>query len=166
MVKIIFALAILILGLLEVTVLQIFKVFHLMPDLLLIAVVTASLTLDFKTAFILSVFAGLFKDTFSANPFGINTVLFALWSFAIARLSKKISLDYDIIRLVLFSVIAIIHNIISAIVIFYSGALVPPGLVLRIVIIGSAYTAAVFPLLFKMNLALRKWAASIRLVLP
>jgi len=161
MVKLIFPLVILILGLLEVTFLQIFKFLHLIPDLLLIAAVTVSLTMDFKTAFVLCVFAGLLKDTFSTNPFGINIVLFALSSFAIAKLSKKISLDYDIIRFVLFFIIALIHNIISAILLFYSGAFVPLGLVLRNVIIGSAYTAAVFPLLFKMSLSLRKWAASV-----
>jgi rod shape-determining protein MreD len=151
MVRLIFSLTILILGLLQVTLLDSVSFFLVKPDLLLISALTASLTLNFKTAFILSVLAGLFKDTFSANSFGINTLLFALWSFVIAKLSQKVSLDYDYIRIALIFIIAVIHNIFTAILFIYLKESIPLGLVLRIVIIGSIYTAIVFPLILKLN---------------
>ena len=151
MVKLIFSLLILALGMLQVTVLDMMKIFFLKPDLLLLAAVTVTLMLDFKAAFILSLFAGLLKDVFSANPFGINTVLFALWSFAIMKLSRKIPLDYDIIRVALAAIIVVLHNIISAVFLVYYGEFISVGIILRTVIIGSLYTTAFFLPVFKIS---------------
>jgi len=143
----IFFLIIVALGMLQVTVLNYFKIFGVKPDLLLITVVIAGLFFEFKWAFVLSVFAGLFKDVFGANIFGINTLLFPLWSFLIVRLNKEITIDYNFIRIILVFIVSLLHNTITGLILIYSGNLIPLGLFLRIVSLQSIYTALVLPLI-------------------
>jgi len=143
----IFFLIIIVLGMLQVTILNYFKIFGVGPDLLLISVVIASLFFEFKWAFVLSVFAGLFKDIFGANIFGINTLLFPLWSFLIVRLNKEITIDYNFIRIALVFIVSLLHNTITGLILIYSGNLIPLGLFLRIVSLQSIYTALVLPLI-------------------
>lgn len=145
--KWIFFVIIVALGMLQVTILNYFKIFGVKPDLLLISVVIASLFFEFKWAFILSVFAGLFKDIFGANIFGINTLLFPLWSFLIVRLNKQITIDYNFVRIALIFIISLLHNTITGLILIYSGNLILLGLFLRIVSLQSIYTAVVLPLI-------------------
>ncbi len=147
----IFFLAVIVLGILQMTILDYFKVFGVKPDLLLISVVIAALVFEFKRAFILSVFAGILKDAFGANAFGINTLLFPLWSFLIIRLNKEITIDYNFIRIALVFIISLLHNTITGLILIYSGNLIPLGLFLRIVSLQSIYTALVLPLMFKIG---------------
>jgi rod shape-determining protein MreD len=143
--------AIVILGVLQTTVLDFFRVFGVKPDLLLISVVIGSLVFGFKRAFILSVFAGVFKDALGVNIFGINTLLFPLWSFLIARLNREITIDYNLVRIALAFIISLIHNTITGLILIYSGSVIPPGLFLRIVFLQSVYTALILPLVFKIS---------------
>lgn len=148
--NLIFFLIIVILGIVQVTLLDYFKVFGVKPDLLLIGACFASLVFEFKWALVLSLFAGLFKDILGTYVFGINTLLFALWSFLIARLNKEITIDYNFIRMALVFIISLIHNTLSGLILIYLGNLIPLGLFLRIVILQSIYTALVLPLIFKL----------------
>ncbi len=151
--KLFFLFIIIILGVLQPTLLDYFKVFSVKPDLLLISVVIASLVFDLRWAFVLSVFAGFFKDIFGTSTFGINTIMFALWSFLIVRLSKEISIDSDTRRIALLFIITAIHNTITGLIFIYSGRLVPLGIFLRVVIVESIYTAIVLPLIFNISKA-------------
>lgn len=147
----IFFLIVIVLGLLQVTILNYLKIFGVKPDLLLISAVFASLVFDFKWAFVLSVFAGMFKDVFTANTFGINTLLFPLWSFLIVRLNKEITIDYNFIRMALIFIISVVHNTITGLALVYSGSFIPAGIFLGIVFPQSIYTALVLPLVFKIS---------------
>ncbi len=147
----IYLLTIIILGILQLTFLDYFKVFGIKPDLLLISVVIASLVFEFKWAFILSLFAGLFKDVFSATTFGINTLLFPLWSFLIARLNKEITIDYNFIRMALIFIISLLHNTITGLTFIYLGNPISLGIFLRIVSVQSIYTVLLLPLVFNIN---------------
>lgn len=149
--KLYFVLIIIILGILQVTILDYFRIFTVRPDLLLISMVLLSLAFEFRWAFALSVFAGFFKDAFGVSYFGINTLLFGLWSFLILRLSKEITIDNNITRVVLVFIVTLIHNILTRIIFIYLGNAIPLGIFLRIVAIGSIYTAGVSPLVFKIN---------------
>jgi rod shape-determining protein MreD len=131
------------------TVLDSFKVFGIKPDLLIIAVVIASLIFNLKSALFLSASAGLFKDAFSASLGGINILLFVLWSFLIAKLSREITMDDNLIRAGLVLIIAILHNVICGAALAYSGNAVPLGIFLRIVFVASIYTGLVSLLAFK-----------------
>ncbi|MCX5703483.1 MAG: rod shape-determining protein MreD, partial [Candidatus Omnitrophica bacterium] len=139
--KLCFILIIIISGILQVTILDYFKIFTVKPDLLLISMVLASLAFEFRWAFALSIFAGFFKDAFSVTSFGINTLLFGLWSFLTLRLSKEITIDNDIIRVILVFIVTLIHNTFVGLVFIYSGNHIPSGIFLRIVSLSAIYTA-------------------------
>ncbi|MFH1354777.1 MAG: rod shape-determining protein MreD [Candidatus Omnitrophota bacterium] len=142
------------LALIQLVFLEYFKFFGVTADLLLIGVVIASLTFRFRSAMIMAIFAGLIKDAFAAGSFGMNTLLFPLWTFLILRLSREIAIDSNIIRLCLISLIALLENIIRGLVLIYLGKSIPLGIFLRIIFIGSIYTAIVFPLIYRIS---RRW---------
>jgi rod shape-determining protein MreD len=136
---------ILILGILELTFLNYFKIFNIKPDLFLICAVLASLFLEPRPAVALSLSAGLLKDSLSSSLFGINVVLFTLWSFLILKLNRKIRLDNNFLRLGLVFIVALLHNIFSGITLLYLGRSIPLGIFLRIALVGSIYTALAMP---------------------
>ena len=125
--------------------------FYGRPDLLLIFVIAAVFFLDFKLALVISILCGLFKDVFMPAGFGLNTILFGIWCYAISKLSLQISTEPDIIRSGLVLAAALLNNIISGLVSVNSGALIPAGIFLRSLIIPSLYTAALSPLVFKLT---------------
>lgn len=149
--KAIFSILILILGLLEVTVLDSFKLLGAKPNLLLASVVIAGLIFDLKWAVFFSVFAGILKDSFSTGSFGINTLLFSLWGFLIIKLSRKIPLDSRSIRVILAFIIVILHNLVKKFVFFiFARPSASIGMFLYFTFLESLYTAAILPLLFKI----------------
>lgn len=145
----IFIAAIIILALLQATILNYVNIFNVKPDLLLISVIIASLFFQPLWAISLSIFAGVLKDIFSVNAFGLNSILFFLWSFLIIKLSRKISFDSNYVRLVLIFIIAIVNNIITRLIFLFLGNFISLGLFLRIAFIESLYTALIFPLALK-----------------
>lgn len=144
-----------ILGLLQAAGINNFGVFTVKPDLLLISVVIASLSLEFRWAFMLSLFAGVFKDVFSVGPTGMNTLLFCLWSFLIVRLNKQITIDYNLIRIALIFIISFLHNAIIGLILISMGRFIPLGIFLRILFLTSIYTAVVSLLILKFTDGLR-----------
>ena len=147
----IFIAAIIIFALLQVTILNYVNIFNVKPDLLLISVIIASLYFKPLWAISLSIFAGVLKDIFSVNAFGLNSILFFLWSFLIIKLSRKISFDSNYVRLVLIFIIAIVNNIITRLIFLFLGNFISIGLFLRITFIESLYTALIFPLALKFT---------------
>lgn len=146
-----FLLLIVILGLLQVTLLDYFKIFGVKPDLLLIGVVMVSLfSFDLKWALFLSAFCGILKDVMAINPFGINTLLFPLWSFLIMRLSKKISIENNFICAVLVFIIGVSCNIITRLIFLFLGNFISMNVFLRITFLESLYTAFILPLFFRV----------------
>ena len=145
-----FLLTIVILALLQVTILNYFKIFGVKPDLLLIGAVVAGLfSSDLKGVLFLSVFCGILKDALSTNAFGINTLLFPLWGFLALRLSKKISIDNNLIRAALIFIISVFNFVTARLIFLFFGSTIPMGIFLRIVFLESLYTALVSPLVFK-----------------
>ena len=145
----IFIAAIIIFALLQTTILNCVNIFNVKPDLLLSSVIIASLFFKPQWAISLSIFAGILKDIFSVNVFGLNSILFFLWSFLIIKLSRKISFDSNYVRLVLVFIIAILNNIITRLIFLFLGNFISLGLFLRITFIESLYTALILPLALK-----------------
>lgn len=147
----VFLLAIVIFSIFQVTILNNFRIFNVKPDLLLISVVMASLIFEFKWALLLSIFIGILKDALCINTFGINTLLFPLWAFIIIKLSKKISVDNNFIRVVFVLIITISNIIITKLMfLFLNSFVIPLGIFIRTAFIESLYTALIFPLVFKI----------------
>lgn len=137
--------------LLQVTILDYFKVFQVKPDLLFISVVIASLFFSGKWAILFSLLSGVLKDVFTIDTFGINTLLFTLESFFVIRLSKKITLDENFLyAAVIFAAVIINAIIIRVASIFFGDSVVSPGIFLRIAFFQAIYTALISPLLFKL----------------
>lgn len=137
---------------LETTFLNYFKVFNVKPNLVLSLVVLASLYLDLRLSLALAIFSGILKDVFIIGSVGINTLLFPLWSFAVIKLSREISLDNNYLRLGLVFIIAVLHDIAASLILFSLEvkSVVALGVFLRITILESLYTAAVFPLVSRI----------------
>ena len=106
------------LGLVQATLLNNFKLFGVKPDFLLIAIVIASTFFEWERILIIAVLAGILKDSLSINLFGINTLLFPFWSYLTRVLSGKINLDNNIAYAVLILVIGIFSGIIKFIFVF------------------------------------------------
>ena len=124
--------------------------FHCKPDLLLVFTVSLVFYLDFKTALIFAVLAGLTKDIFLPVFFAVNTISFSVWSYLAYRLSGQISTENDYVRLAIVLIAAFLNNIITGLGILNSGNIIPPGIFLRNLIIPSVYSAALSPLIFKL----------------
>ncbi len=149
--QLIFISVIIIFVLLEATVLNCVNVFNVQPDLLLACVIIASLFLEPAWAIFLSIFAGILKDIFSVNAFGMNTIFFFLWSLLIVRLSRKITFESNYIRLALVFIIVMLNNIVIRLVFLFLGNFISWGIFLRITFIESLYTALIFPLVLKFT---------------
>lgn len=147
--KLIFIAAIIMFGLLQVTILNYINIFNVKPDLLLISVTIASLFFEPLWAIFFSIFAGILKDVFSVNAFGMHTLLFFLWSFSIIKLSRKVSFDNDYFKLALLFMITILNNIIIRLIFIFLGNFISLGLFLRITFVESLYTVLIFPLALK-----------------
>ena len=129
------------------------KVFDVRPDLILIAVVVASLLFKPPFSLLIGVCAGFWKDLFGLDAFGLNVVLFPLWSFSIVYFSKKISLDNALIRGVLAFVLIMLHNLCRGGLYFFLGNSIPGIILLRISFLEGVYTGLLTPLVFRVSLA-------------
>ena len=124
--------------------------FNCKPDLLLVFAVSLVFYLDFKTALIFALLAGVAKDIFLPVFSAINTISFSVWSYLIYRLSSQISTENIYVRLAVVLVPVFLNNIIVGLQILNSGNIIPAGIFLRNLIIPSVYSAALSPLIFKL----------------
>ena len=144
-----FLLSVILLGILQGTALNSFRFFWVRPDLLLASVVIASLSLRMRWALAVAFLAGFLKDALGVYLFGINTLLFPVWAILIIKLKREISIENNyLIPLCIVLIISILNNLVIRLTFFSLGGLsLPAGIFIRTVIIESAYTALVFPLL-------------------
>jgi rod shape-determining protein MreD len=127
-----------------------FRLFNIKPDLLLACVILAAFYFELRQALFLSVFSGLLKDVCGIGPGYLNTVLFVLLCYSIARLSRKISLEHKVFFTVGVFLIVFIYATTVRVVLLFFGEYIPWLIFLRIAFIESFYTALVFPLLCKL----------------
>lgn len=144
-----FILAILIAGIVQVTWFDFFKFFNTKPDFILVILILSFFSLNTKWAVFLAVFSGILKDSLTVNPFGINTVLFLCWFFLVKRIAKEIVVEDNFRRGVLIIGIVFLHNLITGLILVYSGRYIPPGIFLRNLILVLLYTSVILPLVFK-----------------
>ncbi|MBM3246063.1 MAG: rod shape-determining protein MreD [Candidatus Omnitrophica bacterium] len=136
-------------GIFQASLLNLFRVFNVKPDLLLISAIFAAFIFDLRSALALGAICGLLKDSLSANTLGINTALFGLWVFLIIRLSREIPLDNNLIRAAVVFVVVIFQNIISRVIFFALGShLSSLGVFIRAMILELIYASAILALIF------------------
>lgn len=148
--KLFFLLFILLSVFFEVVFLDIFRIFNVKPNLLLIIVLVASLCFELRWALFFSILAGASKDIFCANLIGVNTLMFTLLSFLIYKLSREITLDSNLVSIVLILFIVLVNDIIIRLVFVYLGKYIPLGIFLRTTFLEALYTMLIAPLVFKI----------------
>jgi rod shape-determining protein MreD len=137
-------------ALLQGTLLDLFKIFNVKPDLLLISSVIASLYFPFGLALAISLFSGMLKDALGTSAFGVNTLLFPLWTLLIFKLNNQIPLDFFPIRLFLMFVVSLFQAVASGLILISMGSFIPAGIFSRIVFVQAVYSALLFPALLKL----------------
>lgn len=146
-----YILFIIVCGILQLSLLNYLKFFGVKPDLLLACVVLVSLSCPLRWALGLSLFAGVFKDIFSAGNFGINTLLFPLWSLFIIILNKKIRIEGNYLRMAVAFMVVFFQGLLSGLTPAYTDKPIMAAVLARIVLLTSLYTAATLPLLFRID---------------
>jgi len=136
--------------LLEITFLHAFEIHGVHPDLVLIALIISSLTLDLRWALALGIFSGFLQDILSIGPVNLNTPLYLLVSFLVFKLSRKVSLDSFLLRLALVVAIVMGAAIITRFVQYSQGQIIPPGIFLRILLLESLLAAIAVPFIIKI----------------
>jgi len=139
-----------ILGLLQIAIVDQFKIFGTKPDLILIGVVIAGLFYDWKWALIFGLICGGLKDIFSVDLTAVNTVISALWGFLVVQLARHINLDLNLSRAALIFIVAVFNALAMRIFFWHSGIYVPLGIFLRTAFLDSLYTGAASLLIFKI----------------
>lgn len=139
------------LGIFQSTFLEYFRIFGVKPDLLLACVVIAAIFMEPLPAIVFAALIGAAKDAFGLGTFGLNILLFSLWSFLVIKISRKVSIEDGPAIAVLAFIIAVLQNISTGLALVYSGSFVPSGIFLRIVLLGSLYTALTLPVILKLN---------------
>jgi len=148
--KWVFLIIVVVLGLLQATLLNRFRFFGAIPDILLVTVIFATLILKPRIAFAGSILAGITKDLFTSSPLPLNTILFIAWYFIIIKLTKEISIENDLIRLALVFIICFLHHLITGVSLIYLGSFIPLGIFLRNLFLTSIYTTVVSLLILKL----------------
>ncbi len=147
--RLLFVLMIIVFALLQSSVLNYFRFFGAKPDLFLIAVAIASLIFKPAHAFFLSIFCGFLKDVIGVSAFGLNSVVFLLLSLLIVRISKIISFEDYYLYPALIAITVLASNIFVAVILSFTGNFIPFWVFLRSSLLESAYTALIFPWVFK-----------------
>lgn len=137
---------ILVAAVLEATLLWPLGIFNVRPNLIFIALILVTSKSNLRQAIILAVFAGALKDIFSANSFGIYTLLFPALVYSMKIIFKKISSDSALVYTSIFSLLVML-SILAQMFIFnpllkYNA--IPLGIFSRILFIETIYTTAVF----------------------
>lgn len=137
-------------SLLQATILNNFRFFGIKPDLLLVVIVILSVFLEWRWVLFYSLFAGILKDAFCFEPFGVNTVLFPLISYLVYKVSRKISVEDIYALMVVVFAAVILNNSIIRVIFVFSAKIIPSGIFTRGIFIESLYSAVLSPLVVKM----------------
>jgi len=129
-----------------------FKLFAASPNILLVLVFLAAIIFPYKWALAVALFAGILKDSLAAGEHpAVNTLLFLMWVFLVRKISQKLPLDHNFIRVSLVFLLSLAHTLFAHLLFFLTGsAIAPPGIFSMITILEALYTAAFLPLIYKL----------------
>ena len=138
------------LGLLQLTLINNFRVLGVKPDLILLSVIVASFFFELKWVLVFALFAGIFKDTFCTSLQGVNTLLFPVFGFIIVEFLRRVTMDDIYLKSCLAFVVIFLYNLILGLALIYSGQALSLGISLRVLVLESLYSSIVLLLIFKI----------------
>ncbi len=144
------------LAVLQSTVINGIAVFNIKPDLLLIAAVITALDSSWKWALSFGLLAGLLKDISGCGSLGFYSLAFSGISFLSCELSRRLMIETRSRLLITVSLAVAVEYILLALYLAFTGEPVPPGILLRSMIVGCAYSAAFSPLVSVLFKSIRK----------
>ena len=128
----------------QATIVPVFAVFQVKPDLVLILAVAACFYFDYVPAVVFAVVAGAAKDLFAVQPFGMYTLLLPLMAFAVLKAKKEIELDAPVVRLLFLLVFVCVFEAVFTGVSFLQHANISGATFAKVIVIESLYTAVLF----------------------
>lgn len=131
------------------------KIFAAKPDLIMVVIIIGSVFLERKFALFCSLVAGLFKDVFAANLFGIHTLLLPLWCFLVSFVSRKLTIEDKIILSAFTFAVVFLNGVLLRFINTFSAENVSLGIFLRIAFLESLYSALFLPLILRVFNKLR-----------
>jgi len=145
-------LAVLAAALIQATLPDYFKIFGAKPEFSLIVLVAMAGFFLFRPRWLifLALISGIFKDIFSANTFGVNTLLFCCWAILITRVSRKISIEDNLRRAILIFTLALLNGIATGFIAALQGNPLPWGISIRITLAGAFYTLLIAPPILRL----------------
>ncbi len=135
---------------LQVSIFSHFRVFSIKPDFLLLSVVAASVNFVPVWAVGFSIFSGFLKDVLGTGGFGLETMLFPLWSILIIKLSRKMPLENELIMALVVFVTVICNALVSRLLLLSFGNYIPSRVFLKVIIFEPLYTALFSVLIFRI----------------
>ncbi len=137
--------------------LQAFQMFWVKPDLIILAVVIASIYLDFGWAMSVAILGGITKDVLGLNYFGMNILVLPFYCYSIKEISRKISLDNDFINMGILGAVIIVNTLLLRLFFMLNNVTIELGIFLRTFVLEFLFTVLSFFLILRaMNYLLRK----------
>ena len=127
------------------------------PDLLLILVLFVSLNARPDDSFLTSVLVGLCKDVYSAQRFGLYTLLFAAVGVAVNLVRKDLFKEHFFTQMLVAVACAGACNVVVSLVHMLTYGLWNGWHFLALSVAGAAYTAVVTPIGFAVLARLRRY---------
>jgi rod shape-determining protein MreD len=137
-------------ALLQSTLLNYFRIFNVKPDAILAALILFVAFFDLRWLAAFAFLGGIFRDIFSALPFGFNTIICILWVILANRISRRLSIENNVIRSCLLCLIILLNNLTMQSILFVLGKPVSLGVFSRIVFIESIFTLFLASLMYRV----------------
>ena len=153
--RIIFALLVLLLAAyLQSGLLNYLRIFYVKPDIILASLVLFVPFFDLRQLLMFAFLGGIFCDIFSILPFGVNIIILILCIFLAYKLTRKLSVENQIIRYTLLLVIILLKNLVFGLTFFILDKPIPAVVFLRIAFLESLITLLLAPAMHKLFLCL------------
>lgn len=150
-----FLLLLLVFLLLQAGLVDSIRVFSAKPDLVTVIIIIGSVFFERKFALFCSLAAGLFKDIFAVNPYGVHTLLLPLWSFLVSFISRKLTIEDKFVLSVFTFVLVFVNCLLLRFINMFSIENTALGIFLRLAFLESLYSALFMPLVMNIFNKLR-----------
>ena len=139
-----------IIAVLQSTLLNHFRVFNVKPDIILVALIISVSFFDFKWSMVFSFLVGIFRDSFSILPFGLNTIICILWVFLAKQIYRRLSTEDKLISYAVPCMIVLLNNLTLQVILFLLGKTIALSIFAKVVILEFVFALLLVIPLYKI----------------